>query len=192
MNLDKVTIVKAAAQQVNIEGWDQLSMGKLAASLGVKTPSLYNHIDGLPGLARELHILSTRELGECMASAAVGYSGAQAVRRVAQAYREYIKSNLGVYMNGVRSAAFQNPQDEELDIYQNNIIKVGLAILSAYELDKKEALHALRGLRSLIHGFATLEAAEGFGIPVDCDESFQWMVEIFINALSQSNQAGSF
>lgn len=58
-------------------------------------------------------------------------------------------------------------------------------MLAAFELGETGALHALRGLRSLIHGFASLGAAGGFGLPVDCDESFRRMVEMFINALER-------
>lgn len=186
MNLDKTVVVKMAAELVNTEGWEQLSLGKLAARLGVQPPSLYNHIDGLNGLTRELRLLSTREQGECMAGAAVGQSGAQAVRKVAQAYRAYIKANMGLYMSGIRSAAFQNPADPELDAAQAKVLKTGLAIMAAFELSGTEALHAMRGFRSLIHGFATLEAAGGFGLPVDCDESFGRLVEMFIHELSRS------
>jgi hypothetical protein len=44
-------------------------------------------------------------------------------------------------------------------------------------------LHAVRGLRSLVHGFATLEVAGGFGMPLDIDESFRRLVELLISGL---------
>jgi hypothetical protein len=34
-----------------------------------------------------------------------------------------------------------------------------------------------------VHGFATLEAAEGFGIPLDLDASFQQLIENYIAGL---------
>jgi AcrR family transcriptional regulator len=182
MHLDKAAVVRTAADLVNTEGWEALSLGKLAAKLGIRTPSLYNHIDGLPGLARELTYLSTREQGEVMANAAIGQSGPEAVRRIASAYRAYIKANTGVYLTGVRSAAF-NPADIELQQAQARVLQVGLAALAAFGLGEADALHALRGLRSIIHGFASLEVAGGFGLPIDCDESFQRLVEMFIREL---------
>jgi hypothetical protein len=36
--------------------------------------------------------------------------------------------------------------------------------------------HALRMLRSLSHGFATLQAANGFQWSTDIDESFEWLI----------------
>ena len=38
-------------------------------------------------------------------------------------------------------------------------------------------IHAVRALRSAVHGFAALEAAGGFGLAVDRDESFDRLVD---------------
>ena len=49
----------------------------------------------------------------------------------------------------------------------------------------EDGLHAVRGLRSVVHGFASLEVAGGFGLPLDLDESFRRLVEMFIGGLQQ-------
>ena len=51
--LDKVTVIQTAAALVNAEGVEALTLGRLARELGIQTPSLYNHIDGLPGMKRQ-------------------------------------------------------------------------------------------------------------------------------------------
>jgi hypothetical protein len=43
------------------------------------------------------------------------------------------------------------------------VLGVVLDVLASYGLRGDDALHAVRGLRSVIHGFATLEAREGLG-----------------------------
>ena len=43
---------------------------------------------------------------------------------------------------------------------------------------------------SLVHGFATLEIAGGFGLPLDCDESFRRLVDMFIRGLQLSANQG--
>ena len=48
--LTKTTVVQAAAELLNSEGAAALSLNRLAEKLDVRTPSLYNHVDGLPGL----------------------------------------------------------------------------------------------------------------------------------------------
>ncbi len=181
--LDTARVVQAAAGLVNKAGLESLTLNRLAEVLGVQTPSLYNHIHGLPGLRRELAVLSTRRLGQCLAEAAIGRSGPEAVAAMAQAYRVYIKENPGLYEAGLRASGTQRAPDERLKAAEELVVQVGLAVLSSFELSGAEALHALRAFRSLVHGFATLEVAGGFGLALDCDESFRRLVEMFVHSL---------
>ncbi len=181
--LDTARVVRAAAWLVNAEGLEALTLNRLAETLGVQAPSLYNHVDGLPGLRRELALLSARSLGQCLSEAAIGRSGPEAVAALANAYRAFIKENPGLYAAGLRSSGRQEAPDERQQAAEERAVQVGLAVLSAFNLSGEDALHALRGLRSLVHGFATLEAAGGFGLPLDCDESFRRLVEMFVRSL---------
>ncbi len=168
---------------IKAEGPDALSLGRLAKQLDVQTPSLYNHVAGLPGLHRELALLSTRELGERMGPAAMGKSGPAAVLAVAEAYRTYVKDHYDLYMMGVRSSERQASIDIDLQAAQERIVQIALAVVASFGLQGEDALHAVRGLRSIVHGFATLEVAGGFGLPLDCDESFHRLVKAFIAGL---------
>lgn len=177
--LDRATVVHAAAELVNAEGAEALSLSRLAAQLGVRTPSLYNHVAGLPGLQRELALLSARDLGDRLAQAAIGKSRAEALAALAGAYRSYVKENPGVYHFVVRPAHVVAPDDVELQAAQERIVAVALAVMASFGKHGDDALHAVRGLRSLVHGFASLEVAGGFGLPLDCDESFRRLVMSF-------------
>ena len=48
--LDRKAVVDAAVELLNAGGTKSLTLNRLAKKLGVQPPSLYNHIDGLPGL----------------------------------------------------------------------------------------------------------------------------------------------
>ena len=74
-------------------------------------------------------------------------------------------------------------QDSELVAAQTELVEILLAVLAAYGLRGEASLHAVRGLRSVIHGFATLEAAGAFGLPLDIDTSFEQLVRIYIAGL---------
>ena len=50
------------------------------------------------------------------------------------------------------------------------------AALRGYHLDPADEVHAIRMLRSVLQGFATIEASDGFRMGVDVDESFSWMI----------------
>jgi len=184
-NLTKQTVVQAAADLLNAEGPEALSLGRLAKELGIRTPSLYNHVDGLPGLMRELSILNARNLADRISEAAIGQSGADAVRTIMGAMRAYVKEHPGLYMTTVRASGTQPEVDPELEQEEARSVKVGMAVMTSFGLEGEDAIYALRGLRSLVHGFATLEISGGFGIPLDLDESFSRLVDLFIAGLER-------
>lgn len=65
------------------------------------------------------------------------------------------------------------------------MVEIGLAVVGSYGLHGEDGLHAVRGLRSVVHGFASLEVAGGFGLPLDCDESFRRLVEMLTLGLQR-------
>jgi AcrR family transcriptional regulator len=178
-------VVQAAADLINAEGLEALSLGHLAKELGIRTPSLYNHVDGLPGLMRELSILNARNLAECLNEAAIGQSGPELVRAVMQSMRAYIKEYPGLYLSTVRASGTQAEMDPELEQEESRSVRVGMAVMASFGLEGDDAVHAVRGLRSLVHGFASLEISGGFGLPLELDESFSRLVDLFIAGLEQ-------
>ncbi len=181
--LDRKAVVDAAVELLNAGGTKSLTLNRLAKKLGVQPPSLYNHIDGLPGLYSELSLRNAQLLGERFSQAAIGKSGAQAVLALAEAYRSYIKESPGLYLASLQASGSQPEPNEELAKAEQQVVAVCLAVLAGFGLDGADGLHAVRGLRSLVHGFATLEIAGGFGLPLDCDESFRRLMAMFVRGL---------
>ena len=181
--LTKTAVVQAAAELLNEEGASALSLNRLAEKLDIRTPSLYNHVDGLPGLQRELAVMNARLLADRLSAAAIGKSGAELFMDVAQAFRSYVKGHPGLYMSTLRSSGKQEVRDENLMREEERALKVGLAVMASLGLQGEEAIHALRAFRSTVHGFATLEVAGGFGLPEDCDDSFRRLVEALVAGL---------
>jgi hypothetical protein len=142
-------------------------------------------VDGLPGLMRELSILNARNLADRLSEAAIGQGGSELVMAMMQTYRAYIKENTGLYLSTLRASGAQDGIDPELEQEETRSVKVGLAVMTSFDLEGEAAVHALRGLRSLVHGFATLEISGGFGMPVDLEESFARLVALYIAGLKQ-------
>jgi AcrR family transcriptional regulator len=180
--LDKTIIVRAAADLLN-QGLP-LTLGQLAKVVHIKPPSLYNHIDGLPGLYAELALLSTRELGEKLTRAVIGKSGQQALIAMAQAYRAYIKENPGLYPVSVKSSANQPNSSPDMEKAQRNVVEIVATVIASYGIEGDQAIHIIRAFRSLVHGFATLEVNGGFGLPQDCEESFNYLISMYIRSLN--------
>ena len=165
-------MVAAAARLADAEGLEAVSLARLAAELGVRSPSLYNHIAGQEGLRRELALRGVRELGRRLGRAAVGKAGDAALTALAHTYRDFARAHPGLYAASLRA----DPADAELGEASAEVVDIVLAALAGYGLEGEAALHATRGLRSLLHGFVALEALGGFGLPLDLDESFARLV----------------
>ena len=187
-NLTKEIVVQAAADLLNTEGLDALSLNRLAEKLDIRTPSLYNHVEGLPGLMRELSVLNARNLAERLSDAAIGQSGPLAVRSMMQAYRAYIEESTGLYLSTLRASGMQDKVDPGLQQEEARSLRVALAVIDSFGLHGDDAIHAVRALRSLVHGFATLEVSGGFGMPLDLDESFTRLVDLFIAGLQKQKE----
>lgn len=187
--LNRAAVVEAAAVLADEVGFEGVTLARLAERLGVRPPSLYNHVDGLDGLRRELALLGTRELGFRIGRAAVAKASDEAVVAIARAYRSFVTEHPGLYAATVRSFRFSHPADPDLRAVEGEVIGVVKEVLAPYGLRGDDALHAVRGLRSLVHGFATLESAGGFGIPLEVDESFERLLRIFVEGLRQQKPA---
>ncbi|MFM9878424.1 MAG: TetR-like C-terminal domain-containing protein [Rhodoglobus sp.] len=57
--------------------------------------------------------------------------------------------------------------------------------LSGYGLTGDDEIDAIRSLRSALHGFVALEAAGGFGLPLDVDRSYTRLVEMLLVTLER-------
>jgi AcrR family transcriptional regulator len=173
MGLDAGRVVDAAARIADAEGLPAVTLARVAGDLGVRAPSLYNHIDGREGLLRAIALRGVRELGAALRDAAVGRSGPDALAAAARAYRAYALAHPGRYAATVGAPTSDDP------VYQaavQDTLEVVLAVLRGWALAGEDVVHAARAFRSAVHGFVVIEAAGGFGIPVDLDASFERLV----------------
>ncbi len=183
VGLDRARVLHEAARLVDSEGLEGLTLGTLAERLGIRTPSLYHYVAGLPGLQRELALMAHRMLAGCLARAAIGKARDEAVMALADAFRSFIKDHPGLYALTVRSALLAGVPDDDMERAQAEVLSVLTAVMASYRLNGEDAIHAIRGLRSIGHGFATLEAARGFGIMLDLDESYHRLVSMYLAGL---------
>jgi AcrR family transcriptional regulator len=186
--LDHEAVVEAAAKLVDEEGIEQLSLGRLAERLGIRTPSLYNHVAGLPGLKHDLALYCLRDLLDNTIRATIGKSRTEAIVALADAYRSYARQAPGRYTLTQRAP---DPGDQELQAVAQQVVDVVRAILVPYKLSDEDAIHAIRGLRSIVHGFVSLEVTGGFGLPVDLDASFHWLINVFVAGFDRSTMSSA-
>jgi AcrR family transcriptional regulator len=186
--LSTAAVVGAAADIADAEGLDALTLARLAGSVGVRTPSLYNHVAGLDDVRRRVALVALVELGDALRDATVGRAGDDALTAMARAYRAYAGAHPGRYAATQRAPA---AGDEEIGTAAARAVDVLLAVLRGYGLEGDDAIHAARAVRSALHGFVALESGGGFGIPVALDESFDRMIAALARGLGDSARATS-
>jgi AcrR family transcriptional regulator len=167
--LDPEAVVAAAEALADAEGLEALTLARLAKELGVRPPSLYVHVGGLDDLRRRLASRAARRLATALNEATAGRARGDALAAMAAAYRAYAREHPGSY------AALQrlpDPSDEEAVAAATEAVDAVRATLRGYGLEGDEAIHAARIVRAALHGFASLEATGGFGIPLDVEETF--------------------
>lgn len=184
--LDKAAVIEEAVRLIDEEGLAQLSLGRLAERLGVRVPSLYNHVAGLPGLKRDLSVYCLRELYGWLARAVMGKARGDAILALADAYRGYARQTPARY-----SFTLQAPDadDEEWSRLGWENISIVVAILEPYRLSEEARIHAIRSLRSIVHGFITLEMAGAFAMSIERGDSFHWLMHLYIKGLEQATDA---
>ncbi|TCS96613.1 TetR/AcrR family transcriptional regulator [Hazenella coriacea] len=177
IRLDLNTILEAAIEIADTQGVDEVTLASLAKKLKIRPPSLYNHVDGLLGLRKELAIYGLKQLHFHLTQAVIGRSGDEAVHALAKAYVEFAREHPGLYEATLRSL---KPYDQDIQRVGDDIVDLVVRVLNVYGLKDEAALHTVRGLRSIFHGFASLEQRGGFGLPLDLDESLRLLIDTFL------------
>ena len=179
-DLTKEKVVQKAAELANeIGDVHQLKLKDLAASLNIKVPSLYNHVKGADGLIEALRIHALTLLDGNLRDAMAGKIGSEALMSAAESYRSFAHTNPGIYQLIIQAGE----PGSEVERIGRNTLSLLLLILGSFGLAGDEALHVVRGFRSLLHGFISLELAGGFGLDLDLDQSFERLIKDYINGL---------
>jgi AcrR family transcriptional regulator len=179
--LTPLSVTEAGAALIDEIGFENLSMGLLAERLGVKTPALYKHVAGQADLAHRIAIVSMAEFADAIRDAIQGRAGSEALAAGAQAMRAYVQRHPGRY--AAADAARPTGPDDPLIPAIERVVASWAAMLRGYHLDSGQEMHAVRMLRSALHGFSTVEAAGGFRFDASVDDSFTWMINFLDHGL---------
>lgn len=184
IGLSQKMIIDAAAEIADQEGLNSVTLAALSKKMNVRPPSLYNHINGLQAIRTELAVSGLTRLYEQMAVSVTEQKGDAAMLSLAHAYVDFAVENPGYY-----EASLLKVQDERAEIVSEEIVRLvsKLLIENGYASDKT-AIHATRGLRSLLHGFTALIAKEAFEREEDISESLSYSIRTFLSGLIINNK----
>ncbi|SOB99690.1 TetR family transcriptional regulator [Ureibacillus xyleni] len=185
VGLDQKMIIKVAAELADVEGIESITLSNIAKKLNVRPPSLFNHIQGLPSIKKELALLGMAKLFETLKDAAYNKTKDEAIIALAYAYVTFANEHPGLYQFTIKAP---DTSEKELEDASNQIIALLNDILSDYGLSYEDKIHAIRTLRSILHGFSALEQMGAFGLQISIKESLQIMVEGYIQLLKRLAQ----
>jgi AcrR family transcriptional regulator len=180
-------VIEIAVEIADREGFEAVTLARVAQGLGIRVPSLYNHVAGLYGLQTMLRLWGLRQLTQAIQKAAVGKSGEAALLSTAHAYRAFAHDHPGIYPQTLRAAGSDDPTVVEAS---EELLGILITILEHYPLSDEDRLHVIRAFRSVVHGFVDLEVAGGFALAPKRDESFQRLLDVFLSGLR--GQYGGF
>lgn len=179
--LSPAAVVDHALDLIDAQGADALTLAAVAAKAGVATPSLYKHVPGgLAELRRLVAVRTTDELTGHLSAAVLGHSRDGAVRALFTAYAEY------ALRYPLRYAALpQAPSDDpELLAAAGRLVEVLFAVLRGYGLEGSEAVHAVRTLRAMAHGYASLTTAGAFQLAEGTDVTLERVTGVLVDGLA--------
>jgi len=175
---NRATVVAAAGDLADAEGLAAVTLTRLAEVLGIRPPSLFNHVESLADLVRLLALGALADLVDRLEGAVAAQETAPAaLEALMQTYRTYVRQHPGRYAATLALPVAQVQNDPEWKALDERILEVGRGLAARFGLEGPAGIHALRGWRALAHGFSDLERQGGFGIPLDADESFRLAVQ---------------
>ncbi|WP_250007647.1 TetR/AcrR family transcriptional regulator [Actinoplanes sp. M2I2] len=181
--LTPLSVTEAGAALIDEIGFENLSMGLLAERLGVKTPALYKHITSQADLVHRIAVRAMAQFADAIRDAIQGRAGSDALAAGAQAMRTYVLEHPGQYAAADAASSRPTGPDDPIIPAVERVVASWAAMLRGYHLDSGQEIHALRMLRSALHGFSTQEAAGGFQIDASVDDSFTWMISFLDRGL---------
>jgi AcrR family transcriptional regulator len=184
--LDRAAVVAAATQLADEHGLQAVTIAAVAAQLGVRPPSLYNHVASVDALLAAVGAPALHELAAGLSRATAGLSRDDALLAMARTQRTYALAHPGAYAATARIVGVADPA---FLAGGEAVVDVLLAVLRGYGLTGEAAVHAARATRSAVHGFIAIELAGGYGLPVDLDASFEWTLRALAAGLAAMAEA---
>ena len=174
INLEKIT--QCGLDQAQAEGYENLSLIYAAKKLGIKSPSLFNHIQGLDDLKHLVALRILEDLRDSLQEAVKDKVAEGAVMSLSLGFRDWAKRNAGLYP-AIRGISPES-HPEEADLFYQ-IMRIFAWVFEGGHLSDEERVHQSRALRAMLHGWVELEREGSFVLAKDLDWSFAKMISAF-------------
>lgn len=184
-------ITRAASQMISEVGYANFSLRDLAARLGVRPSSLYNHVNGIGDINVAVALDAAGQMNRRLAEAVEDLPREKAFLHGLAEYRAFAAENPELYKALYRLSGANEDNAGLIRSAALYSIEPLRKVVKAFELEELEMIHFMRYLRSVLYGFLTL-TTEGFllwgGVPRD--ESYAFLSQTLLDQLNRLSQAG--
>lgn len=175
-------IVAAARKVVERRGRDGFSMNEVAAAVGIRTPSLYDHFADRAQLLAAVEIHYWRALARALERARRWSDPVRALTALARAYRSFAKANRQGYALIHDADAERTEEGTRARAAAVALVLPSLAAL----VGERDALAAARVLTPFLHGFVSMELAGAFRLGGGIDRAFERGVAVILAGLTRT------
>ncbi|MDO5575296.1 MAG: TetR/AcrR family transcriptional regulator [bacterium] len=162
MRVTKKAVIETASALIDQKGLNQISLKDVAEALGIRTPSLYNHINSLDEMLQEVAHAGMAEMNDLMTKSSIGKISDEAIKAVSAAYLKYMIEHPGIYET-IQWASWH--QTEETTALLNQFEALLMALIRSCGYDEAADASILRLLTGLLHGYTTIQLRYAFDEP---------------------------
>lgn len=183
--MEDAVILREAVSLIAEEGLERFSLRGLARRLNIQSASLYNHFASLDELLEQVAQMVIAEMNRNLDQAIQRKEREDAVRALFYAYRKYVHRNPEIYRVVL---SLPHIADEKVQEAASQVTEPVRRALEGYHFPEERLMHCQRYLRSLMHGFSTLEN-RGYLLHMapPASETYDWILE---RALEQLERMG--
>lgn len=182
MRTTKELVIQAACGIADRDGLSGVTLKAVAEALELRTPSLYNHIDSLDGLLREVAYYGMSEMNRKMSRAVIGVSGDTAICELATEYFRYMIAHPGIYET-IQWASWHSDDRiiQALSEYRGLLEK----LLRSLDLRTAELKPLISLLSGFLHGYTTQCLGNALAAPEQAIEEMQCALQIVLLGIHQ-------
>lgn len=180
--LDRKAVVESAMQLIDKNGFEAFSMTALAGAMGIKTASLYNHIDNIGDLLGEVSMRAAVMMNGAAEEAMKGKRRKDALHALAFSLWDYARKHPGLYHLSVRGTMDGNYSEVKAETMR--VLDPISEAICQYELTCEQKVHWHRIIRSVGYGFILHETSNAFSLKeYNTADTFCIVVDELHNAL---------
>jgi AcrR family transcriptional regulator len=175
--------VVAAIKVLEADGPDALGISRVAAELKIKPASMYNHVASAEALANAVALEGSNQILAALKTAVKDLiDPREQLRSLAFSLKLWATTNKGLYEH--MAWVEPNYADPDAVVLLDAILSLFDQPLEVMGIANDQRVHAMRSIRSALHGFVMLEASGQFQLQENAEDSFRWMVDGLILGLT--------